>query len=82
MRLSGLVSQREKEDVHGQRYWCLSWGSEPERAAVTAARGGADQTAVAAAILRQLYAVVVHEQAWDPVVAAHGTRHALEVLAA
>lgn len=39
------------------------------------------QTAVAAAILRQLYAVIVHEQAWDPNVAAHGT-HGLEVAAA
>ena len=39
------------------------------------------QTAVAAAILRQLYAVVVHQQAWDPTVAAHGTRR-LEVVAA
>ena len=39
------------------------------------------QTAVAAAILRQLYTVVVHRQAWDPVVAAHGTRR-LEVAAA
>ena len=39
------------------------------------------QTAVAAAILRQLYAVIVHQQAWDPAVAAHGTRR-LEVAAA
>ncbi len=31
------------------------------------------QTAVAAAILRQLYAVVVHQLAWDPVIAAHGS---------
>jgi len=31
------------------------------------------QTAVAAAILRQLYAVVVHERAWDRAIAAHGT---------
>jgi len=30
------------------------------------------QTVVAAAILRQLYAVVIHQQAWDPQVAAHG----------
>lgn len=30
------------------------------------------QTVVAAAILRQLYAVVVHEQKWDPQVAVHG----------
>jgi transposase len=39
------------------------------------------QSAVAAAILRQLYAVVVHQQAWDPAVAAHGTR-GLAVIAA
>jgi len=39
------------------------------------------QTAVAAAILRQLYAVVVHQQAWDPAIAAHGT-HTMEVAAA
>ncbi|WP_147068632.1 transposase, partial [Terrabacter aerolatus] len=31
------------------------------------------QTAVAAAILRQLYAVVTQQRAWDPVIAAHGT---------
>ena len=31
------------------------------------------QTAVAGAILRQLYAVVTQQRAWDPVVAAHGT---------
>jgi transposase len=39
------------------------------------------QTAVAAAILRQLHYVVTHQQAWDPVVAAHGIR-AVEVAAA
>jgi transposase len=32
------------------------------------------QTAVAAAVLRQLHYVIVHRQAWDPAVAAHGTR--------
>jgi transposase len=31
------------------------------------------QTAVAAAILRQLYAVITQQRAWDPVIAAHGT---------
>jgi transposase len=31
------------------------------------------QTAVAGAILRQLYAVVNQHRAWDPVIAAHGT---------
>lgn len=40
------------------------------------------QTAVAAAILRQLHFVIVHRQAWDPVVAAHGTRRPMEVAAA
>ena len=39
------------------------------------------QTAVAAAILRQLHAVVTHRQAWDPALATHGTR-AVEVVAA
>ncbi len=39
------------------------------------------QTAVAAAILRQLHYVITHRQAWDPVVAAHGLR-AVEVAAA
>ena len=31
------------------------------------------QTAIAAAILRQLYAIVTQQRAWDPVIAAHGT---------
>lgn len=39
------------------------------------------QTAVAGAILRQLHYVITHQQAWDPAVAAHGTR-AVEVVAA
>ena len=39
------------------------------------------QTAVAAAILRQLHHVITHRQAWDPAIAAHGTR-TLEVVAA
>ena len=39
------------------------------------------QTAVAAAILRQLHFVITHRQAWDPDVAAHGTR-TVEVTAA
>ena len=39
------------------------------------------QTAVAAAILRQLHYVITHQQAWDPVVAAHGIR-AVKVVAA
>lgn len=39
------------------------------------------QTAVAAAILRQLHYVITHRQAWDPTVAAHGIR-TVEVTAA
>jgi transposase len=37
------------------------------------------QTIVAAAILRQLYAVVTTGQAWDPDIAAHGVRQANHV---
>jgi hypothetical protein len=40
------------------------------------------QTAIAAAILRQLYAVIVHQRAWDPVIAAHGTTTLVEGAAA
>jgi hypothetical protein len=37
------------------------------------------QTIVAAAILRQLYAVITTGQAWDPAIAAHGVRQANRV---
>jgi len=41
------------------------------------------QTVVAAALLRQLYAVVVSGQRWDPEIATHGARQApVEVVAA
>ena len=40
------------------------------------------QTVIAAALLRQLYAVLVSAQAWDPVIAAHGTRTKVGVVAA
>lgn len=40
------------------------------------------QTAVAAAVLRQLYAVVVHTRAWDPNIAAHGSTTLQQVTAA
>jgi len=53
--------------VYAARYRHLT-GRETNRLTATQA-----QTAVAAAILRQLYAVVVHQQVWDPVVATHGT---------
>ena len=39
------------------------------------------QTAVAAAILRQLHYVITHQEAWDPAIATHGIR-AVEVVAA
>ncbi len=61
--------------VYAARYRHLT-GREANKLTPTQA-----QTAVAAAILRQLYAVVTHQQAWDPVVAAHGT-HRVEVVAA
>jgi transposase len=40
------------------------------------------QTITAAAILRQLHAVITTGQAWDPVTATHGTRHNRRALAA
>jgi transposase len=40
------------------------------------------QTIIAAAILRQLHAVITTGQAWDPVTAAHGTRPPNRALAA
>ena len=53
--------------VYAARYRHLT-GREHHKLTPTQA-----QTAVAGAILRQLYAVVVQQQAWDPVIAAHGT---------
>jgi transposase len=40
------------------------------------------QTVIAAAILRHLHAVITTGHAWDPVIAAHGTRHNTAELAA
>ena len=40
------------------------------------------QTVIAAAILRQLHAVITTGQAWDPVTATHGTRRQTAALAA
>ena len=40
------------------------------------------QTIIAAAILRQLHAVITTGQAWDPATAAHGTRRESRALAA
>jgi transposase len=61
--------------VYAARYRHLT-GRETNKLTPTQA-----QTAVAAAILRQLHYVITHQQVWDPAVAAHGTR-ALEVAAA
>jgi transposase len=61
--------------VYAARYRHLT-GREGNKLTPTQA-----QTAVAAAILRQLHYVITHRQAWDPVVAAHGTA-AVEVVAA
>ena len=54
--------------VYGARYQHLT-GRENNKLTPTQA-----QTAIAAAILRHLHAVVTTGQAWDPVVATHGTR--------
>jgi transposase len=40
------------------------------------------QTVIAAAILRQLHAVITTGQAWDPLLATHGTRRSPEAMAA
>ncbi len=40
------------------------------------------QTIIAAAILRHLHAVITTRQAWDPVIATHGTRRQAAALAA
>jgi transposase len=53
--------------VYAARYRQLT-GREHHKLTPTQA-----QTAVAGAILRQLYAVVTQQRAWDPVIAAHGT---------
>jgi transposase len=62
--------------VYAARYRHLT-GRESNKLTPTQA-----QSAVAAAILRQLHFVVTHRQAWDPAVAAHGTRRPMEVAAA
>ncbi|MBC9819693.1 IS110 family transposase [Terrabacter sp. MAHUQ-38] len=62
--------------VYAARYRHLT-GREHNRLTPTQA-----QTAVAGAILRQLYAVVVQQRAWDPVIATHGTKTLVEVTAA
>jgi transposase len=62
--------------VYGARYHHLS-GREHNKLTPTQA-----QTVIAAAILRHLHAVITTGQAWDPVIATHGTRHSPAALAA
>jgi transposase len=62
--------------VYGARYQYLTSRAENKLTPTQA------QTVIAAAILRQLYAVITTGQAWDPVTAAHGTRRQSRALAA
>jgi transposase len=61
--------------VYAARYRHLT-GREDNKLTPTQA-----QTAIAATILRHLHAVITSGRVWDPVVAAHGTRHRQEVAA-
>jgi hypothetical protein len=60
--------KRQANPVYAARYQYLI---SREQNALTPAQA---QTVIAAAILRQLHAVITTGQAWDPVTAAHGTR--------
>jgi transposase len=62
--------------VYRARYQYLT-GREQNRLTPTQA-----QTVIAAAILRQLHAVITTGQAWDPLLAAHGTRRTAAAMAA
>jgi transposase len=62
--------------VYGARYRHLT-GREHNKLTPTQA-----QTAIAAAILRHLHAVITTGRAWDPDVATHGTRHRQAPIAA
>jgi hypothetical protein len=62
--------------VYGARYQYLT-SREQNKLTPTQA-----QTVIAAAMLRQLHAVITTGQAWDPVTAAHGTRRQVTALAA
>ncbi len=62
--------------VYGARYQHLT-GREHNKLTPTQA-----QAVIAAAILRHLHAVITTGHAWDPVIAAHGTRHNATELAA
>jgi transposase len=54
--------------VHGARYQHLTSRDQNKLTPIQA------QTVIAAAILRHLHAVITTGHAWDPVIAAHGTR--------
>jgi transposase len=60
------VGLSTEQPVYAARYRYLT-SRETNRLTPTQA-----QTVIAAAILRQLYAVVVHESAWNPHLATHG----------
>ena len=62
--------------VYGARYQHLT-SREHNKLTPTQA-----QTVIAAAILRHLHAVITTGQAWDPVIATHGTQHTPQALAA
>jgi transposase len=62
--------------VYGARYQHLT-SREQNKLTPTQA-----QAVIAAAILRHLHAVITTGQAWDPVIAAHGTQHSPATLAA
>jgi transposase len=62
--------------VYGARYQYLT-SREQNKLAPTQA-----QTVIAAAILRHLHAVITTGQAWDPLIATHGTRRTPPAMAA
>ena len=62
--------------VYGARYQYLT-SREHNKLTPTQA-----QTVIAAAIMRQLHAVITSGQAWDPLTAAHGTRRQTSARAA
>jgi hypothetical protein len=75
------------DELHLIELACSIDGLSPVGAAAILAETGdltrftptQSQTAAVGAILRQLHFVVLHRQAWDPAIAAHGTT-ALEVV--
>jgi transposase len=64
-----VLGAQRANPVYGARYQYLT-SRERTKLAPTQA-----QTVIAAAILRQLHAVITTGQAWDPVTATHGIQH-------